>query len=235
MGLMAAYTLLQTGCGDLTVTPDGTSTLGSLIDTLIPNVDAPDADFPDIVPPDESTPNDATPDGEPVIDGGIETPPPDDTVTEDDVIPDNAYCDAVVSWPAANVEFEDEVLVLVNERRAVGADCGSGGTFGPADPLASAGDLRCAARNHSLDMATRGFFDHTNPDGDGPGERLEAAGFSGFGWGENIAWGQRTPQQVVDGWMGSDGHCRNIMNPDFTEIGVGYHGANYWTQTFGSR
>lgn len=215
---MAACALCLASCGDLTATPGGSSTLESIIDTLITNGGTTDTstpigdspDFPDITTPDDGTVQDA------------------DTTN-------NAYCDAVASWPAANVAFEIEVLALVNERRAAGADCGTAGTFGPASPLTPHGDLRCAARNHSLDMANRGFFDHTNPDGDGPSQRLDAAGFDGFTWGENIAWGQRSPQQVVAGWMSSDGHCRNIMNPDFTESGVGYQESNYWTQTFGAR
>ena len=107
-------------------------------------------------------------------------------------------------------------------------------------PLEMRYDLVRLARRHAKDMARRDFFSHTNPDGDGPSQSLDAAGFDGFTWGENIAWGQRSPQQVVAGWMSSDGHCRNIMSPVFTELGVGYYlDANdsyrhYWTQNFGT-
>lgn len=103
--------------------------------------------------------------------------------------------------------------------------------------------LRCSARLHSLDMYERNFFDHTAPDGSDPGDRMAAAGYSGSTWGENIAMGQTSPAQVVDGWMNSDGHCANIMRSQYTEIGIGYHpgnqsggwmSRNYWTQNFGA-
>jgi uncharacterized protein YkwD len=150
-------------------------------------------------------------------------------------VPELGYCAPVAGWSAQAVSFEEEVLALVNEHRAAGADCGSGGVFAPAEPLTMNAALRCAARLHSLDMATRGFFDHTNPDGDGPGERIAPTGYEPRTWGENIALGYATPEDVVSGWMGSDGHCANIMRAAFTEIGVGYQENRYWTQVFGAR
>ncbi len=159
----------------------------------------------------------------------------DNTTMMDDELPDNAYCAAVSNWSQHSAEFEDEVLRLVNVNRAAGADCGSSGSFDPVGPLAENAALRCAARNHSLDMATRRFFSHTNPDGERARERLDQAGYDAFTWGENIAFGQITPNQVVVGWMHSSGHCANIMNPDFTEIGVGHDPSNHWTQVFGAR
>ena len=152
----------------------------------------------------------------------------------DPATPDNDYCYDVATWPVEWIEFEDAVLELINARRAEGANCGSNGTFEPAAPLTDNAALRCAARNHSKDMAERGFFGHTNPDGDEPGERIDAAGYEPSAWGENIALGQRTPDQVVDGWMSSDGHCANIMRDHYTETGVGYYAGYYWTQAFGS-
>ena len=102
-----------------------------------------------------------------------------------------------------------------------------------SNSLAAESALRCAARKHSLDMFDRDFFSHTNPDGEGPGQRLTKAGYSG-GWGENIAWGQSTPAQVVDSWMNSDGHCANIMRASYTKIGIGYHSSRLWTTVFGN-
>ncbi|MGH1449691.1 MAG: CAP domain-containing protein [Pseudomonadaceae bacterium] len=136
-------------------------------------------------------------------------------------------------------EFEEDVLVIVNEARAAGATCG-GQTFGATGPLTMNPALRCAARVHSKDMADRGFFDHTNPDGEDPFVRMERAGYSYFTAGENIAAGQSSPAQVMQGWMDSPGHCSNIMNPDFAEIGVGTFEAEdgayryLWTQAFGA-
>lgn len=154
-------------------------------------------------------------------------------------VPDLEYCAGVSDWPADARAFEAEVVVRVNEARAQGATCGNE-PFAATGPLVMEPRLRCAARVHSLDMATRGFFDHVNPDGEDPFDRMERAGYSFQAAGENIAAGQTTPQEVVDGWLLSPGHCSNIMGPDFTEIGVGYVFApedqfpHYWTQTFGA-
>ncbi|MEV4427891.1 sigma-70 family RNA polymerase sigma factor [Streptomyces sp. NPDC049602] len=120
-----------------------------------------------------------------------------------------------------------QVISLVNSERAK-AGCG---------PLAEHPLLTKAAQGHSDDMAARDFFDHTNPDGDGPGERITAAGYTWSAYGENIAKGQTTAAQVMESWMNSPGHRANILNCDFKEIGVGIHtaGGPYWTQAFGSR
>lgn len=150
-----------------------------------------------------------------------------------DDVPMAAYCDDTVSWDPAYRDLEAEVLSIVNQRRSEGANCGGQGSFGATGPLAMNGALRCAARVHSKDMADRSFFSHTNPDNESPFDRMERAGYVFSAAGENIAQGYPTPQAVMDGWMGSDGHCSNIMNPNFTEIGVGYYDGAYWTQTFG--
>ncbi|MFI8371523.1 CAP domain-containing protein [Streptomyces sp. NPDC085466] len=121
----------------------------------------------------------------------------------------------------------DQVISLVNAERAK-AGCG---------PLTANATLARSAQGHSADMAARDFFDHTNPDGDGPGERVTAAGYPWSTYGENIAMGQTTAEQVMEGWMNSPGHRANILNCDFKEIGVGVHtdGGPYWTQVFGAR
>jgi uncharacterized protein YkwD len=199
------------------------------------------ADSPDESPPAPEPEED--PAGDPPPDASVEQPPAEDAADEDSPaedppsesadVPENAYCADLADWPPEWAVFEEEVLALINEHRAAGADCGSHGEFAPAVPLSMSAALRCAARSHSMDMNVRDFFSHTNPDGDGPGERLSYAGYDGLGWGENIAWGYPSPAAVVTGWMGSDGHCANIMRRDFTLIGVGYYAGNYWTQTFG--
>lgn len=79
-------------------------------------------------------------------------------------------------------------------------------------------------------------FSHTRPDGRSFSTVLTDNGITYRGSGENIAWGQRSPQEVMKGWMNSEGHRANILNPKFTKIGVGYYqnaaGRNYWTQLF---
>jgi len=150
------------------------------------------------------------------------------------------YCEAADDWMGAWSTLEDEVLALVNQRRAEGANCGGQGSFGPTGPLTMDPQLRCAARLHSKDMVDRDYFDHTNPDGESPWDRMEKTGYGGYSnAGENIAAGSATAAGVIDQWMGSDGHCSNIMSPDFDDIGVGYYpGGEYghvWTQVFAKK
>jgi uncharacterized protein YkwD len=135
--------------------------------------------------------------------------------------------------------LEDAVLVLVNQRRAAGATCG-GTVYGPAPALYMHPNLRVAARGHSQDMAAQNYFSHTSLDGRTFDQRIRNAGYTGSSpLGENIAAGYPTAQAVVDGWMGSPGHCANIMSPGFRAVGVGYaHNPasiyrHYWTQNFG--
>lgn len=121
-----------------------------------------------------------------------------------------------------------QVVALVNKERAA-AGCG---------PLAENAQLDKAAQGHSDDMAARNFFDHTNPDGADPGQRITAAGYRWSTYGENIARGQQTPQSVMDSWMNSPGHRANILNCSFKDIGVGVHkgsGGPWWTQDFGAK
>ncbi|GAB2727349.1 CAP domain-containing protein [Streptomyces bullii] len=104
-------------------------------------------------------------------------------------------------------------------------------------PLAPDPRLTTAAQAHSADMVARDFYSHTSPDGHRPWDRAAAAGFTRRSIGENIACGQRSPADVVEGWMNSPGHRVNILKPDFTHIGIGFAGGGragtYWTQLFG--
>jgi uncharacterized protein YkwD len=143
------------------------------------------------------------------------------------------------SWDPAWEAFEEEVVALVNDARADGGCCGNEGCFDAAPPLAIDPVLRSAARLHSTDMAERGFFDHDNPDGRTPFDRIREAGWDGCAMGENIAEGYETPAEVVDGWLRSPGHCANIRTELFDSIGVGFveaaerSPATLWTQAFG--
>lgn len=105
-------------------------------------------------------------------------------------------------------------------------------------PLAVDPVLTAAAQAHSADMVARAFYSHTSPEGRQPWDRAAAAGSTRRTIGENIACGQRSPAEVVDGWMHSPGHRANILKPDFTHIGVGFAGGGpkgtYWTQLFGA-
>ncbi|MFE2375183.1 CAP domain-containing protein [Streptomyces sp. NPDC059398] len=117
------------------------------------------------------------------------------------------------------------VLNLVNKERAQ-AGC---------RPVRADADLASLAGDFSDEMASRGFFDHTDPDGATPWDRADKAGVKGLG-GENIARGQADAAAVMDSWMHSPGHRANILNCDFTTLGVGVHfgtGGPWWTQDFG--
>ncbi len=128
------------------------------------------------------------------------------------------------SSPAA-ASAQDAVLALVNEERSkVGCR-----------PVTASASLTALAQTFSEDMAARAFFDHTDPDGATPWDRAAKAGVTGLG-GENIARGQADAQAVMDAWMNSDGHRANILNCDYTTLGVGVHfgsGGPWWTQDFG--
>jgi uncharacterized protein YkwD len=157
-------------------------------------------------------------------------------------VPATDHCAGVAEWDPEWVQFEDEVLLLVNEFRSQPADCGAEGQFDAAPPLVMDPVLRCSARLHSLDMFERDYFSHDNLDGLDPFDRMQEAGFEGQRMGENIAQGQQTPEEVMIAWMESDGHCSNIMLPQYTLIGIGFDPgaqqrggkANYWTQNFGT-
>ncbi|WP_406062581.1 CAP domain-containing protein [Streptomyces sp. NBC_01077] len=132
---------------------------------------------------------------------------------------------AAPSTADRGVAAEAEVVRLVNAERAkVGCS-----------PVSADARLAALAGAFSSDMAARGFFDHTDPSGATPWARAEKAGISGLG-GENIARGQADAAAVMESWMNSDGHRANILNCDFTTLGVGVHfagGGPWWTQDFG--
>ncbi|MFI6769354.1 CAP domain-containing protein [Streptomyces sp. NPDC050355] len=127
--------------------------------------------------------------------------------------------------PAAqdSSEYVRQVVGLVNAERA-GHGCA---------PVRWNAVLQRAAQRHSDDMATRHFFDHTNPDGSDPGERITRAGYAWSAYGENISVGRATPSAVMNAWMDSPGHRRNILQCDLADIGVGIRfgtGGPWWTQ-----
>jgi uncharacterized protein YkwD len=120
-------------------------------------------------------------------------------------------------------ETEDQVVDLVNKERAKSG----------CDPLRVDPKLAQAAQEHSSDMADRDYFDHTTPEGLTFADRIVNSGYPTPG-AENIAVGQKNAQQVMEGWMNSDGHRANILNCDLNAIGVGLdEDGMYWTQDFG--
>ncbi|NDD15327.1 MAG: CAP domain-containing protein, partial [Betaproteobacteria bacterium] len=128
--------------------------------------------------------------------------------------------------------YISEVLILTNEARSRPQSCGAE-SFPPANALELSNSLTGAAIGHAEDMARLGYFSHSSQDGRQLADRVNATGYSWRTIGENIAKGQRSPKQVVAGWVNSPGHCKNIMNPNFKQIGIGRSGA-YWVQVFGT-
>jgi hypothetical protein len=132
------------------------------------------------------------------------------------------------------MSFENEVLQLTNQFRSENG----------RSPLRLNAELNATAYGHSEDMAQQDYFSHTGKDGSLPWDRAKEVGYEARAMGENIAAGQRTPQEVVQGWINSPGHRANLLNANYTELGVGYYYlANdtgsvnynrYWTQVFGS-
>ncbi|WP_158563246.1 CAP domain-containing protein [Chitinophaga silvatica] len=127
----------------------------------------------------------------------------------------------------------DALLKLVNGVRSRGCNCG-GQQMAPVGPVNWNGLLEKAAYAHSKDMTDNHYFNHTGLNGSTPGGRLDAVGYNWSFYGENIANGSMDEQAVILGWLHSPDHCRNIMNGNFVEIGVGRNGLN-WTMELGSR
>jgi len=136
--------------------------------------------------------------------------------------------------PAA---VQQRVLQLVNEARARGRRCG-GEQFPAVAPLVLSQQLADAAKVHAQDMARREYFEHQAPDGSEPKDRVRRSGYRYRLTGENIAFGPESAEEVVAGWLGSPGHCANIMDARFRDIGIAVatgrkRGHIYWVQEFG--
>jgi uncharacterized protein YkwD len=112
-------------------------------------------------------------------------------------------------------------LQLVNEVRARGARCGER-SFGPAPPVKLSDTLAGVAFGHANDMARHNYFEHEDLSGRSPADRVRAVGYQEKLVGENIAYGPKSADEVVQGWLDSPGHCENIMDPRFAEMGIAY-------------
>ncbi|GAA2350818.1 CAP domain-containing protein [Dactylosporangium salmoneum] len=137
---------------------------------------------------------------------------------------------APVTTPAGDAKYaaiENDVVTLTNNFRQANG-CGA---------LRVDSRLVAAARAHSTDMVTNNFFDHAGSNGSSFVQREAAAGYTTGASAENIAWGYRTAQDVVNGWINSPGHRANMLNCSSVAVGVGLayktDGTPYWTQDFG--
>lgn len=125
---------------------------------------------------------------------------------------------------AEELSFAEQVAELVNAER----------TKAGLNPVTLDTEITSAALVRAKEIERS--FSHTRPDGRGFSSVLTDSGIKFNGAGENIAWGQRSPKEVMQGWMNSEGHRANILNPKFTKIGVGHYqntaGRNHWVQIF---
>lgn len=173
----------------------------------VPEVEAPEVEEPEIVIPEMKPPVVEVPETKPPVTEVPETKPP---VIEEELDVED--------------DFAAQVVKLVNKER----------TSRGLSSLKVDKNIKSAALVRAKE--TEVSFAHTRPNGSSFSTALKEQEVSFMGSGENIAWGQKSPEDVMKAWMNSEGHRANILNPQFTKIGVGYYqnskGTNYWTQLF---
>lgn len=142
------------------------------------------------------------------------------------------------SKTCGQVNFQQDVIALINQARASSRMCG--GTFyNAAAAVRWNSKLFNAAAAHSADMASKNYFSHTGSDGSSSSQRITAAGYAWSAVGENISAGQDTVAQTMTGWLNSPGHCANIMRANYTEVGASCASSSsssypsYWTMDLG--
>ena len=142
--------------------------------------------------------------------------------------------------PTDRQAISRRVLELTNQARSHARRCGAE-AFPAAPPLTLAPSaLDRAALEHSQDMANHDYLEHIGHDGSTPADRITRTGYKWKAIGENLASGILTPEEVVNGWVGSPHHCENLMSPRFAQMAVAYavnpssSGGIYWTQVFGT-
>jgi uncharacterized protein YkwD len=164
-----------------------------------------------------------------------------------------------IDAPELSESEKEAYLEAINDARSQQQDCGEEGSYGPADPLEWSDELYKAAYEHDRDMVETDMVPLSH-DGSGTEydytarvqglehstfrDRIENNGYTGWRRiGENIAAGTTmdTARKAVEAWLESDGHCANLMNPDYKEVGMahvekeGAHYTHYWTQDFGAK
>ncbi len=168
------------------------------------------------------------------------------SISQDDIAP------APSNAPKLTDAEKNAYLKAINDARATARDCGEYGHMDAVPPLKWNDSLYKAAYEHTYDMAEQNYLGHTgsgeSTDKTGADlnkkslfyERIAHNGYKSQASGENVAGGYSTTADVMKGWLESPGHCRNIMSPDFTEVGMAYVKKSgtqytyYWTQDFGT-
>jgi len=141
----------------------------------------------------------------------------------------------VVPMSSQAPQLATRTLQLVNDVRSRGTRCGER-DFAPVGPVRLSGTLDDVASGHALDMAEHNYFEHEDLNGHSPADRVRAVGYKEKLVGENIAYGPASADEVVQGWLDSPGHCENIMDPRFAEMGIAFASGHtsrrglYWVQ-----
>lgn len=192
------------------------------LQNCFPGISLPDCEFPGQNTPENTPGNtpESTPENKPESNpgsGGSAGSTPEDAPSVEDAPSEEES-------PSDEHAFVKQVVDLVNEERAKEG----------LSPLTIDTKVQAAALVRAKECEQ--LFSHTRPDGSSFTTALKEQNVSYRSAGENIAWGQRSPKEVMNAWMNSSGHRANIMNPDFTTIGVGYYenaaGTGYWCQLF---
>ena len=145
---------------------------------------------------------------------------------------------------AANASAQgatDALFRAINDARGRARRCGTADEFEPAGPLARHAALDAAALKHAQDIAARGELDHEGADGSTAAERVAREGYRWTAVGENVASGQSVAEEVVDTWLASAGHCRNLMHARYAETGIAVavneddEQVVYWVQVYAAQ
>lgn len=209
-----------------TDTPDTDMPDTNAPDTNAPDIDAPDTNAPDTNAPDTNAPDTDAPDTDAPDTNAPDTSVPDTGIPEINKPGMNAPGTEApdTDTPDTNLSYVEQVVKLVNKEREKRN----------LAPLSIDKSVQAAAQVRAQECEQS--FSHTRPDGSGFATALKEQKVSYRTAGENIAWGQRSPEEVVNAWMNSDGHRANILSAKYTSIGVGYYqnakGVNYWSQLF---
>ncbi|WP_052431050.1 CAP domain-containing protein [Robinsoniella peoriensis] len=200
---------------EITNCPDINNPETETPETNAPETNAPETEAPETNAPETNVPETNAP----------ETEAPETNVPETNAPETNApETNAPETDGSQDVSAARKVADLVNQERAKAG----------LAPLEVKVNLQTAAQLRAKEIEKS--FSHTRPNGSSFSTVLSENGVDYRGSGENIAWGQRSPEEVMNGWMNSDGHRANILNKNFKYIGVGYHvnsnGTGYWTQLF---
>ncbi len=214
-----ANAVKATSCKANAVKANSCKANGNQANSCKANANQANANKPQNIKTDANNGNTA-PNNKPNSDSSVNKPAADTNISK----PADKLANENNNQSTSNASYAEQVVRLVNDERAKAG----------LAPVAIDTKVTSAAQLRATEIKT--LFSHTRPNGSSCFTALAEKGASYRGAGENIAYGQKTPEEVMNGWMNSEGHRANILKKEFTHIGVGYYkdasGTNYWTQFF---